>query len=130
MRVKTVTAFTARAWLVVAGVLVLAGVASADGDPAKGEKAFAKCKPCHSVKQGENKIGPTLAGVVGRKAGSVAGFKYSEAMKNSNITWTEDILKKYLEMPRDVVPGNKMAFAGIKKEEEAEDIIAYLKSAQ
>ncbi len=130
MRIGASIAATVRASLVIAGVLMLAGTARAEGDPAKGEKAFAKCKACHSLKEGENKVGPSLAGVIGRTAGSVEGFKYSEAMKNSGITWTEDALKKYLEKPKDFVPGNKMVFAGIKKEDEREDIIAYLKSVE
>ena len=117
------------AGLLAAGALAFAGAARADGDAAKGEKAFAKCRACHSVKAGENKVGPSLAGVVGRKAGSVEGFKYSDAMKNAGVTWDGDTLEKYLKNPKEFIPGNKMVFPGIKKDDEIDDIVAYLKTA-
>ena len=116
------------AGLLVVGALGLSGAARADGDAAKGEKAFAKCRACHSVKAGENKVGPSLAGVVGRKAGTVEGYKYSDAMKNSGITWNDDTLEKYLKNPKEFIPGNKMVFPGIKKDDEIDDIVAYLKT--
>lgn len=106
------------------------GSALADGDPAKGEKVFRKCKTCHSMEAGKHKIGPSLAGIVGRQAGTVEGYtKYSDALKGSGITWDEDNLEAFLEKPKEHIPGNKMTFPGLRKEDDREDVIAYLKSA-
>src|SRR5690242_1894875 len=74
-----------------------------------------QCATCHAVQAGQNKIGPSLAGIVGKKAASVPGFQYSDAMKAANITWTDDALAKYLADPKGTVPGGKMVFAGLKK---------------
>jgi cytochrome c len=106
-----------------------AGAAHADGDAANGEKIFAKCKACHTVEAGKNKVGPSLAGVVGRKAGMAEGFNYSDAMKNSGLTWDEATLNTYLAGPKKLVPGTKMAFPGLPNEQDRLDVIAYLKSA-
>jgi cytochrome c len=108
-------------------VLMTVGTAQA-GDAAKGKKVFAKCKACHTVdKGGKNKVGPNLHGVVGKKAAMVEGFKYSKAMQESGLTWDEATLDKYLTKPKDVVPKTKMAFAGLKKQSQRDDVIAYLK---
>jgi cytochrome c len=112
----------------LAALLAAAPALAAEGDAAKGEKVFGQCKICHSVEKGRNMIGPSLAGVVGRKAGGVEGFKYSDAMTKSGMTWTEENLEKYLKSPREFIPGNKMTFAGLKKEEDVDDVIAYLKT--
>ncbi|MFT3810487.1 MAG: cytochrome c family protein [Micropepsaceae bacterium] len=96
------------------------------GDPVAGEKSFAKCRACHSTAPGDNKIGPTLYGVIGRLAGTVEGYNYSKPNKESGITWTEQEMFDYLENPRKKIPGTKMAFAGIKKPEERADLIAWL----
>lgn len=112
-----------------AGLLAgMSGAALADGDAAAGKKVFNKCKVCHSLEAGENKIGPSLAGVVGRAAGTVEGFKYSDAMKEAGLTWDEETLDKYLADPKGFIPGNKMAFAGLKKEADRENVIAYIES--
>lgn len=94
----------------------------------KGKIVFLQCKTCHVREEGVNRIGPSLAGVVGRAAGTVAGFNYSPANKNSGITWTPEKLFQYLENPQRVVPGTKMAFAGLSKPQDRADVIAYLQS--
>ena len=114
----------------VAAVTILGAVPShADGDAAKGKKIFAKCKACHTLEAGKNKVGPSLHGIIGRKAGSIEGFSYSDAMKNSGLTWDEATLDKYLTKPKDEVPGNKMMFPGLPKETDRQNLIAYLKEA-
>ena len=111
----------------VATAVCLVNAASAQ-DRAEGEKVFATCKACHQIGEGaKNAIGPELNGVVGRKAGSVAGYSYSDANKNSGITWDESNLAEYLKDPRVKVPGTKMVFAGIKDEKKVQDLIAFLK---
>ena len=105
--------------------------AHAEGDPAKGKKVFNKCKACHFADKKKNKVGPYLLGVVGRPVASVEGFRYSKAMKAKAAelgTWTEENLDKYLANPKKFVPGNKMAFVGLKKAEDRANVIAYLKS--
>ena len=105
-----------------------AGSAFADGDPVKGEQTFKVCKTCHQVgESAKNFVGPELNGVVGRKAGTVPGYNYSDANKNSGLTWDEATLKKYLKNPREMVPGTKMAFPGLPKEDDIDNVIAYLK---
>ena len=106
------------------------GAALAEGDAAKGEKVFKKCKVCHTFDPGKKKIGPHLKGVVGRKAGAVEGYKYSKAMAAADITWDEDSLDKYLTKPKAFLKGTKMTFAGIKKEAQRADLIAYLKAQE
>jgi cytochrome c len=122
------TARSLGVWI-AAGLAVFGSGAAAlaAGDAAQGEKDFNKCKVCHSV-EGKNKIGPYLNGVVGRKAGTAEGYNYSEAMKNAGIVWDEANLDKYLAKPKDFVPHNKMAFVGLPKEEDRQDVVAYLKS--
>lgn len=102
------------------------GSASAQ-DVAAGKSSFAKCMACHAIGEGaKNKVGPELNGLNGRKSGSVAGYSYSEANKNSGLTWDEATFKEYIKDPKAKIPGTKMAFAGIKKEQEVNDLWAFL----
>lgn len=98
------------------------------GSADKGKVVFLQCKTCHVRDEGVNRIGPSLAGIVGRVAGSVAGYTYTDANKNSGITWTPEKLFQYLENPQRVIPGTKMAFAGLSKPQDRADVIAYLQS--
>jgi len=111
--------------LITAGLLYT-GVAQAAGDPVKGKAVFARCVICHTVEPGKNKLGPTLAGIVGSKAGGVPGFNFSPAMKNSKIVWTPANLDKYLTNPRAMLPGNRMIFAGLPNADDRANVIAYL----
>jgi cytochrome c len=113
----------------IVAVALLVAPAFAAGDAAKGEKVFAKCKACHTTEAGKNRVGPSLAGVFGRTAGTVEGFKYSDAMKSSGVVWSDETIAKYLEAPKEFVPGNKMVFPGLKSSEDRENVIAYLKQA-
>ncbi|MGO8907900.1 MAG: c-type cytochrome [Bradyrhizobium sp.] len=111
------------ALLAVAG----AGEASAQ-DAAAGEKVFATCKLCHQIgENAKNAVGPVLNGVIGRKAGSVPGYSYSDANKNSGITWDEATFREYIKDPKAKVPGTKMAYAGLKDEQKINDLVAFLK---
>jgi cytochrome c len=117
--------------LITLGVSLFAGPALADGDALAGEKVFKKCMACHTVTDKTNKVGPHLVGVVGRKAAVVEGFNYSDSMKEYAATgavWDEEALDAYLENPKATVLKTKMVFAGLKKEDEREDLIAFLKS--
>lgn len=102
--------------------------ASLTGNAAAGKLVFAQCRSCHVTDPGVNKTGPSLAGIVGRKAGSIADFNYSPANKNSGIEWTEDHLYAYLENPQRVVPKTKMIFPGLRDAQKRADVIAYLKN--
>jgi cytochrome c len=116
--------------IAAATFLVLASQAAwAEGDPTKGEKVYKKCKTCHSLEAGKNKVGPHLNGVIGREAGTVEGFKYSSAMADSGLVWDEETLDLFLAKPKEVVPKTKMAFPGLKKETDRQDVIAYMKEA-
>ena len=103
-------------------------LAAYTGDAAKGKTAFVACQTCHAVEAGVNKIGPSLHAVVGRKAGTIAGFNYSAANKNSGITWTPEKLFQYLEGPQRIVPGTKMIFPGFPDPQKRADVIAYLQA--
>lgn len=121
-----------------AGITVLLLVATlrpalaVDASVENGEDVFKKCRACHDVgPDAKNKVGPMLNGVFGRKAGTIEGFSYSEANRKageSGWIWTEDKMVSYLENPRETMPGNKMAFAGLRDEQDRRDLIAYLKT--
>jgi nitrite reductase (NO-forming) len=102
----------------------------AAGDAAAGRLVFRKCQACHSIEPGKNMLGPSLAGVIGRKAGTEAGFNYSPAMKSADIVWNPQTLDQYLTDPAKVVPGNKMPFPGLKTDHDRADVIAYLAGGQ
>ena len=96
-------------------------------DAEAGRAVFkSQCSTCHSVVQGKNAVGPSLFGIVGRQSGQVAGFRYSDANKNSNLTWDTATLDKYLTSPKTVVPGTIMTYAGVKDDAKRADLIAYL----
>mgnify|MGYP000710574129 CR=1 FL=1 len=100
----------------------------ASADPADGEKVFRKCKACHVVESEQNRVGPHLVGLVGRDVASVEGFRYSEALQELGGQWTEDRLNEWLEDSKGMAPGNKMAFAGLKDEEDRAAVVAYIES--
>ncbi|AMN54845.1 MULTISPECIES: c-type cytochrome [Stappiaceae] len=117
--------------LMIAGTALLALTvqASAEGDPAKGEKVFKKCAACHAVgPEAKNKVGPELNGIVGRAWGAVDGYKYSANLLElaDGKVWDEETLDVYLTKPKDLIPKGKMAFAGLKKEDDRANVIAYL----
>jgi len=97
-------------------------------DAAAGEKVFAVCKACHQVGEtAKNVVGPELNGLIGRHSGSVAGYSYSAANKNSGLTWDEATFREYIKDPKAKVPGTKMVYAGLKDEKKIDDLIAFLK---
>ncbi|MFD2208101.1 c-type cytochrome [Kiloniella antarctica] len=98
------------------------------GDATAGAKVFKKCKACHTVDAGgKNKIGPNLHAIIGKAAATTEGYKYSSAMQDSGLTWTEENLTEFLTKPKKFIPKTKMSFGGLKKPKQIEDLIAYLK---
>jgi cytochrome c2 len=115
----------------VATTMVLGASAAQAQDAENGAEIFKRCRACHDVgEKARNKVGPLLNGIIGRKAGTIEGFNYSEANKKAGAdgwVWTEEKMMEYLLNPRAAMPGNKMAFAGLKDERDRKDLIAYLK---
>jgi cytochrome c len=103
-----------------------ATLAQFSGDAAAGQRVFLQCQSCHAVEPNQNRLGPTMHGIVGRQSGAVQGFNYSPANRNAGITWTPEKLFQYLENPRRVVPGTTMAYAGLGDPQRRADLIAYL----
>jgi cytochrome c len=111
-------------------LILLAPAAQADGNPAVGKRIFGRCHGCHSVDPANDRmVGPNLHGLFGRRAGSLAGFNYSDAMRRAGFVWSEETLHQYVLNPKRVVPDNRMVFPGIRNEEQVEDLVAYLKAA-
>ena len=116
-------------FIIIGMILIILTVSIANtADLVKGKKAFKKCVACHSLEEGKNKIGPPLNNLLGRKAGSVKGYKYSKAMKNSGVVWNEESLDKFLTKPRKFIPKTKMSFRGIKKKSLRDDLISFFKN--
>jgi len=116
-----------RVTIAAAALLAAAGTASA-ADPARGRDLYAQCVACHSL-DGENGVGPTLRGMIGRRAGALAEFRYSPAMRRATLVWDAASLERFLEDPQAVVRGNRMPFAGVEAAQDRADIAAYLAEA-
>lgn len=117
-----------RFFILVIGAALLSTVSASAQDAAAGEKVFVQCKACHQIgPTAKNAVGPELNGLFGRKSGTVAGFSYSSANKNSGITWDEATFREYIKDPKAKIPGTKMTFPGLKDTKQIDDIVAYLK---
>jgi cytochrome c len=127
-RVTNLRVYLLAAWTLL-GLALSGSIGAASAqDAALGEKVFLKCKACHQIGEGAKiAVGPVLNGVVGRKAGTYPDYAYSDANKDSGITWDEATLKEYLRNPRAKVPGTKMIFPGLTKDDDIDNVIAYLK---
>jgi cytochrome c len=120
-----------RAILMVLSLMAAAGSADADGDAAIGERIYKKCVACHSIVDAANKLGPSLLGIVDKKAGAAEGYAYSAAFKTfaeAGAVWDDKTLDAWIANPKSVVKGSKMAFVGLKNETERADLIAFLKT--
>lgn len=112
----------------VSVILVFSPALAQAQDAAAGERVFAPCKACHQIGEpAKNTVGPVLNGIIGRKAGTVEGYSYSAANKNSGLTWDEATFAEYIKDPKAKVPGTKMIYPGLKDEQKVKDLIAYLK---
>lgn len=112
----------------IAVFFAVASCAANAQDVASGEKSFNKCRACHQVgESAKNGVGPVLNGLFGRKSGTIEGYNYSDANRNSGIAWDEAVFAEYIKDPKAKVPGTKMSFAGIKNEQEVRDLTAFLK---
>lgn len=119
--------FYRQAWFALL-LFLIAGSAKGAGDADKGKVVFEKCAACHSLEPGKNDNAPTLAGIFGRKA-ATEDFRYSAAMKRSDITWDEKSLDSFLEDPQGFIPGNRMPFEGLQDQADRENLLEYLKTA-
>lgn len=107
---------------------VIATPAFAEGDPSAGEAVFNQCRACHTIEDGRNRVGPSLYNIVGTPSGAVEGFRYSGALAEANLTWDAETLAAFLANPRDVVPGNRMAFRGLNDPDDIANVIAYIEA--
>ena len=113
--------------LTALAILASLGAAAAQ-DAAAGENTFKVCKACHQIGEGaKNAVGPVLNGLIGRKTGSIEGYSYSDANKDSGLTWDDATFKEYIRNPKAKIPGTKMVFAGLQKDEDVDNILAFLK---
>ena len=115
--------------LTVLTIPLLISAARAEGDAARGEAQFKECAACHKLAAGVNEVGPSLHGLFSRKAGEIADFRYSPAMKRSGVSWTPEALDKYLADPQAFIPANRMPYAGMSNAADRADLIAYLQKA-
>jgi cytochrome c len=115
--------------VLLAGSLTLAlGGRAEAADAAAGEKVFLVCRACHQIGEtAKNSVGPVLNGVIGRKAGSYPDYNYSDANKNSGLTWDEATFREYIKDPKAKVPGTKMTYPGVKDDAKVDDLLAFLK---
>ena len=107
-------------------------VPAQDADPQlvqQGERVFARCQACHLVDEERNRVGPHLVGIFGRPAGAVEGFRYSSALLESGIVWDDETMAAYFRDPRGYIPGNRMAFVGLRRDEDIAAVLAYLREA-
>ncbi|MEO1192710.1 MAG: cytochrome c family protein [Pseudomonadota bacterium] len=120
--------------LLALGLAPMQGAAAAEpmvidgltGNVEDGAKVYRRCSACHVIESGVNRVGPSLYGIIGRQAGTVEGFRYSKANADSGVTWTPEVMFEYLENPRAYMPGNRMAFPGLKNPQQRVDVIAYI----
>ena len=112
-----------------AAMVLTAAAPAAAADAAAGQKVYAKCRACHEVASEKNTVGPHLKGLFGRVAGTLDNYAYSKPMRDSGLTWDDDTLTTYLADPKAAVPGTKMVFVGLKKPEEIDNLLAYLREA-
>jgi cytochrome c len=120
---------TMRATTVLVMTLLTVAAARADGDPVRGEARFQECAACHKLEAGANEVGPSLHGLFTRKAGELADFRFSPAMKRSGIVWTPETLEQYSADPQAMGPANRMPYAGRASASDRTDLIAYLSKA-
>lgn len=125
--VRTFLWFVMTVAITMMGVLLASSIAFASGDVRHGEKLFAHCQACHSLRPSINKLGPSLFGIVDRPSAAVDGYQYSKAMKDADVIWSEQSLKSFLASPRKFIPGSKMSFS-IRKQEDLDDLVAFLRA--
>jgi len=118
-----------KAFLATVAVVIASTIAHAEDDAVRGEQRFTDCAACHSLMPGANNIGPSLAGLFGRKAGTTADFRYSPAMRQSKITWTPQLLDEFIADPQKLVPANRMPYSGMPNAADRADLVAYLQKA-